>query len=344
MIASLSYASEIEFHLRASLSNPSNPQYDPPHIVTCVCFGPNEKMLVSATDDIVSLWDMTTMKQVKSLNGGVYPVSSIAFTPRGDTLATTGYPEHDGDHARIQFWDVATGTKTSTMRINDQWVVRSLAYRPDGKALASGMTDGTIRLWDTEAGVSFASLRGHKKGVLSVAFDAAGRFLVSGSQDTTIRLWDSSVAWRDSAVLRGHGGPVFSVAFNPTGRAIASGSDDKTVRVWDVASHKCIAVFRGHSGTVYAVAFSPDGRTLASCSLDKTIRLWDVAATSSRLVIHNADAIASVAYSRDGKTFVTGDFGGSVKLWNVITNRHRQREQTIGERDRSPPSPASPSK
>src|SRR3954454_9249851 len=68
--------------------------------------------------------------------------------------------------------------------------VTSVAFSPDGKMLASGSNDETIKLWDVQAGKEHATLKGHTNEVTSVAFSPDGKTLASASLDGTVRLWD----------------------------------------------------------------------------------------------------------------------------------------------------------
>ena len=156
-------------------------------------------------------------------------------------------------------------------------VVKCVAFSLDGKTLASGSGDKTIKLWDVATGQERATLRGHSNWVSSVAFSRDGKTLASGSWDNTIKLWDVATG-QERATLRGHSEPVNSVGFSPDGKTLASGSWDNTIKLWEVATGQERASLRGHSESVYSVAFSPDGKTLASGSFDSTIKLWDGAA------------------------------------------------------------------
>ena len=78
--------------------------------------------------------------------------------------------------------------RTLTGHTGNVW---SVAFSPDGKTLASGSADGTVRLWDVATHRQIgAPLTGHTDNVWSVAFSPDGKTLATGSPDHTVRLWD----------------------------------------------------------------------------------------------------------------------------------------------------------
>ena len=252
--------------------------------------------------------------------------TSVVFSPDGTTLAV-------GSRS-TRLWNMATRELVATLTA-DWNFVNSVAFSPDGKLLASAISElkdnwvvnGTIQLWDMATQQNVATLIGHTHYIRSVAFSPDGKLLASGSWDDTIKLWDITTK-QNIATLKADAIGVDAIAFSPDGKLLASAvTDGKNGRVvggrvqlWDVATQQNIVTFGGLEHGAYSVAFSPDGKLLASGDGDGTIKLWDVTTKKhiSDLSEHTG-WIESVAFSPDGAILASGARDHTVKLWNVKT-------------------------
>jgi WD40 repeat protein/predicted Ser/Thr protein kinase len=202
--------------------------------------------------------------------------------------------------------------------------VMPVVFSPDGKILASGSADRSIKLWDVQSGTLKQTLTGHSNGVHSLEFSPDGMTLASGSDDKTIKLWNAQTGALKQT-LTGHNSAVHTIAFSPDGNLLASGSTDKTIKIWDVRTGALKQTLTGHAETVKMVAFSPEGKLLASGSDDKTIKVWDVASGALKQTLTgHTNGVHAIAFSPDGKTIASGSIDMTIRLWDAYTGALRQ--------------------
>ncbi|KAB0242961.1 protein kinase [Microcystis aeruginosa EAWAG127a] len=199
--------------------------------------------------------------------------------------------------------------------------VLSVAYSPDGRYLASGSGDNTIKIWEVATGKELRTLTGHSSGVYSVVYSPDGRYLASGGGDNTIKIWEVATG-KQLRTLTGHSSRSLSVVYSPDSRYLASASIDNSIKIWEVATGKELRTLTGHFSGVYSVVYSPDSRYLASASADNTIKIWEVATGKElRTLTGHSDSVWSVVYSPDGRYLASANADNTIKIWEVATGK-----------------------
>ncbi len=284
------------------------------HSDRVVDFSPDGQCLAVASAIGVWFYDVATSREL-ALLPTTGTVNSVSFSKDGTTLAS------GSEDGRINLWDVATGTKISTIS-EPYYGINSVAFSPDGRTLASGSSIKAIDLWDVETGSNVASLEEPRDGFshkIAVSFSPDGSTLAAGFDDGTVKLWDVGTRTR-IATLPGHEHWVYCVSFSPDGRILASGAGDGMVKLWDMATKENVAGLK-HRGEVGSLSFSPDESTLA-VGHSGQIELWDLAtekniATFEGQVSWYASSV-SVSFSPDGRT-LAASAGDTVSLRDVET-------------------------
>ncbi|MBN3962124.1 NB-ARC domain-containing protein [Nostoc sp. NMS8] len=205
--------------------------------------------------------------------------------------------------------------------------VFSVTFSPSGKLLATGDTNGEIRLYDVVDGQQLLTCEGHTGWVWSVAFSHDGQILASGSNDQTVKLWDTSTG-QCLKTLQGHNAGVKSVAFSADSRILVSGSEDQTIKLWDINIQSCLRTLQGHTGGIQSVAFSVDSQLLASSSEDQTIKVWDVSTGQCLQTLQeHTRQVYSIAFSPNSHIIISGCHDQTIKVWDVSTGKCLQTLQ-----------------
>ncbi len=208
-----------------------------------------------------------------------------------------------------------------TLRGHTDTIFR-IAWSPDGRTLASGSNDNTIRLWVAETGRSLREFVGDVAlGITSVAWSPDGQTLASGSWGKAIKLWHAETGRLIRELGRNSSKVSGTVAWSPDGKNIVT-AGEIDVRLLNAETGRLRRAFRAHPGLISSVAWSPDGQTLASVGENDFIKLWD-AKTGQLLreLGENEHWIVSVAWSPDGQTLATGGNDHVVRLWDAATGQ-----------------------
>jgi WD40 repeat protein/serine/threonine protein kinase len=290
--------------------------------------------LTAGNDATVRLWNMTTGECLRVLKGFKRRVISVAFSP-DDHWALAG---GDNQNAFIRLWDLSTeNTHSPTYRIGrsigmHQGVVKSVAFSPDSRLVASGSDDKRIHLIDTATGYVLRYIRGHQMGVTSIAFSPDGSQLLSASgclhskmakdpPDYTLKLWDVA-SGECLRTFEGHRTFINRALFAPNGKAILSASADRTFRIWDVKSGECIRTIECDPPAPFdSIDISPDGRHVASSnhSLNKVLLLniWDLKTGECVRQFESHPNIRKVVFSPDGCHLLTQGQGSTFRIWTL---------------------------
>ncbi|KIJ63467.1 hypothetical protein HYDPIDRAFT_92297 [Hydnomerulius pinastri MD-312] len=237
----------------------------------CIAVMKDRKRVVSCDDDWkVEVWDLENLTLVEELNGHRGKVYSVVVSPDEELVASGGESRSIMLTKRFK-----NGQKGKQQWIETGFHTWSLCFSPDGKELASGLSDNSIRIFQVGTRHTLVDpMRDHEGRVTSVLWSLDGRHLFSGSFDKTIRKWDRRTGRAVGDPWRGHDGRIHSLALSPDGTLIASASSDNTIRFWDTNHGQPVGEPLKHRDSVLAVAFSPTGKFIASGDQSGKLFIW----------------------------------------------------------------------
>ena len=298
---------------------------------------------LAETDIDYSQWQLPESAKFRL---GKSMLHDIKYTPDGNRIAVA-------TDIGIWIYEVQTG-KELTLLTGHTGRVTSLGFPADGRFLASGSFDGTVRLWDIDTGEQTAVFAGHRGGIAAIAVSPDGKTVVSGDEwKGTLILWDTETGeqlerhtiYMDNLIRRlqisldkhrtRHPNAVEALAFSPDGTIFASGHRDGILRLWDSENRRKLSTLRAHRrGWIKnGLAFSADGKTLASSAIDN-IRLYTFRKGKPQSHLTIEHSTAHLVFSPDSQTLIGFDWQSrrganeDLHVWDTETGKRLQSTYT----------------
>jgi len=331
----------------------------PSNAVERLAFSPDSTQLAAAgRDQKVHIWDATTGVELITLAGHTEFVIDAAFSPDGKHLASGGYngtvkiwslePSHevltipnvstnrfavspDGMHVAafnpstgklnlLQVWDLETGELVFEQAAHDNGM--GVAYNPDGKEIATGGSDLTIKIWDALSGKLIHTLSVEDTTIYGIAYRPDGKVFAAVGTSGMIQIFDRATgnalhSW-DAGL-----GKLSNVVFSPDGSRLAVVSPEKNdAKVFDANTGEELLVLKGHTNSNWGIDYNSDGTRLVTAGRDATVRIWN-ANTGELLktLTGHTSTIGAPHFSPDDTRIITGGADGLVYIWNAFTGQ-----------------------
>lgn len=205
-------------------SETTNIRVDPSDVVSLAFSPSNDRLLILQTSGKTTVYDIVSRTATVHVTGAALLSGNAAFSPDGSTFAAT--------HAtNVVVRDSLTGERARTITVPDATAL-ALQYSVDGSIIASGWSDGSIRLIEATTGVIVAQLSASTSAVSALAFSPDGSRLASGAHDSSVSVWQVETA-RPLLQLDGLGNAVQSLAFSPDGAKLIGSSASGERYTWD---------------------------------------------------------------------------------------------------------------
>ena len=222
-------------------------------------------------NSLVYVWDVETAELKKTLDVSAAFIQAIAWHPREENLIAVA----DNNGKVIEFWNIETGKKVSSIDTVSPWLWDTLDWSSDGKSLAVASWTSFVVAWPDLS--STQTLDGHQQHICKAVFSADDRLLATTSEDSTAIVYDTTT-WQQQVRLEGHTGFVLSAAWNPDSTRLATASTDGTLRLWDIATgREAMSLDLGESNP-REMEWSSDGKRIA-IEINKQVRILEMSAS-----------------------------------------------------------------
>uniref|UniRef100_A0A6B2L520 Cleavage stimulation factor 50 kDa subunit n=1 Tax=Arcella intermedia TaxID=1963864 RepID=A0A6B2L520_9EUKA len=233
---------------------------------------------------------------------------------------------------------------------------RCAKFSPDGKYIATGSADTSIKLLDVEKMMSYSQLKNeaekiegedmqlsrpvirtfydHTAAINDLDFHPTFSVLASCGRDCSVKFYDYNSSVKRSFKQLQDTHNIRTICFHPCGDYLLAGTEHTMIRLYDIKSEKPYINpidKHNHFGPINMVRYAADGRIFASCSKDGSVKLWDGVDNSCVNTIPNAHAgreVTTVQFSRNKKYLLTAGKDAMIRIWDVGSGREIKRIYT----------------
>jgi WD40 repeat protein len=307
-----------------SISLDRPPVYHQPPVINAIAFSPDGKTLAVSGYREVLLHDVEGRAAAARLVGLSERLNSLAFSQDGASLiAAGGTPARFGE---IQVWDVAGARLRRSVVITSDTLF-GLSLSPDGKEIAIGAADNSVRLIETASGKELQKIGNHENWVLGTVFGIDGKRVVSVGRDRAAKLSDTaSGAFLENINLL-HG-ELAAVARHPKKDVIAIGGEERIPYIYLMDRPKVMKTaddstlvrkLPRQNGAISALAWSPDGSKIAVGGMSPEVNLYNAESGELIASCKVSPGIYAIAFTPDSSRLATGGFDGHVRICNSAT-------------------------
>ncbi len=205
-----------------------------------------------------------------------------------------------------------------------------IAFSPDGRTLATGGDDRSVRIWDSESGAAIQSCDPQRGRICDLVYTHSGDVLAA-TVEGQVSLWDPNPEWQLVRRIGSVDSPdvlvdrVTALAFSPDGKSLATGGGEPSrsgeLKIWSLADGKLSREIQdAHSDTIQSLEFAPDGKLIASSGADRFAKVFEMEeGVLVRAFEGHTHHVLGVSWRADGRLLATSGADNVIKIWNAKT-------------------------